>query len=136
LSNVFEKFYDSIFDVLSNDVTLTGLVPVGNIQPSHDPSEQDGGASIIYGWQSSQWDSKANRGVGTLYVKVSSPENKVKAQEIFGLLRGLLTARSLTDGVIRVHLFREDAQTSDMFGVDERGKYVVSSQFLVKLVEV
>lgn len=134
----FLKFYDHVFDVLSNDAPLVALVPVVNIRPSQDVADPAKGNTIHYSWSASRWDKKRLRGEGTFNVSVGSAKNKTEALDILELVRELMTEKTLTDAtpaLVKVPLFSEQTALTDD-DTDETGRYEAATQFDVKLIEV
>jgi hypothetical protein len=137
MANPTEQVYKNVLALLSVNASLLEKVPKANIFPSNDPGAQREGNLITYGFSQWAWDTKAKRGQGVLAINAESVANKLDSSAIMELVKGLLNARALTIAGtgIRVHLFKEQPETTDdPFTVAAR--FSTQSKFKIMLVEV
>ena len=131
-----KDFYEHVHKLLSTDTTVDALgIDPDNIRPGNDPIEAKAGVVVQYGWGDGAFNVKQSKGEGTFELRVSSPDNKIKAGDILEILRSVMTPIKLTEASdkVRVAKFVENPAFTDDI-TTEAGRHQVETDFDVRLV--
>lgn len=130
---LYTALYREVKDHIAGD---SGTAVEGwHASPDTDPS-QDQGNAIQWAVSDAQYDAKSNRGRCSLAIQALSVENKTRAQDALDFLRGIFTARTLTDGNLIVAKFTQQTEGIDG-GTDESDRrFAAQDVYDVRVVMV